>query len=105
MADFSGLALNSMIQMQNQDLNPSSKALKTRKKSIDIPEGANLKVSSKLLKILKDNQDEFNKENIEQSDFNQIDFDAPSNYKQTLYSIVSKHNFLPSSKVHLSSIT
>ena len=61
MADFSGLALNSMIQMQNQELNPSSKALKTRKKSIDIPDGTNLKVSSKLIKILKDNQDEFNK--------------------------------------------
>lgn len=71
MADFSGLALNSMIQMQNQEINANSKI---RKKSFDIPNGSNPKISSKLLKILKDNQEEFGKENDDNLDYNKIEF-------------------------------
>lgn len=84
MADFSGLALNSMIQMQNQEINANSKL---RKKSFDIPDGSNPKISSKLLKILKDNQEEFGKENDEHFGYNQIEL--ISNYKEMKYSGVS----------------
>lgn len=92
MADFSGLALNSMIQMQNQDINTNSKGPKIRKKSFDSPDGTNPKISSKLLKILKDNQEEFGKETNDQLDYNQSELNP--NYNEIKYSNVSSSNFL-----------
>lgn len=55
MADF--VALNSMIQMQSQDMAPTTKQAKTRKKSLELPDSPNVKVSTKLLQILKDNEE------------------------------------------------
>jgi hypothetical protein len=57
MADFSGLA--SVMAVQKDELAQAAKPVnKTHKKTLDLPNSSNSKVSMKLLQILKDNQDE-----------------------------------------------
>ncbi|RNA23828.1 hypothetical protein BpHYR1_039860 [Brachionus plicatilis] len=75
--------------MHNQDTNTNTKGAKTRKKSFDIPDGSNPKISSKLLKILKDNQEEFSKDVNDQPDLNQIE-PVPSSCEMKYSSV--KHN-------------
>jgi len=59
MADFGGLA--SVLQMQNQGLSTSTKQTKqqARKRSLEGNEDPNTRVNSKLLQLLKENQDDF----------------------------------------------
>jgi hypothetical protein len=56
MADFGGLA--SVMQMHNMDLSSQGKQTKNLKKTLDVHQASNSKVSLKLLQILKENQDE-----------------------------------------------
>ena len=66
MTDFGGLA--NMIQKQSHEISSSTKGVKNRKKSLELPQGASAKVNPKLLQILKDNQDEFAEEQTLQLD-------------------------------------
>jgi hypothetical protein len=57
MADFSGLA--SVMAVQKDELAHTAKPVnKAQKKTLELPNSSNSKVSMKLLQILKDNQDE-----------------------------------------------
>lgn len=57
MADFGGLA--SVLQMQNQGVTLATKHSKSRKRSLETIDDPNARVNSKLLQLLKDNQEEF----------------------------------------------
>lgn len=86
MADFGGLA--SVLQMQNQGLLVSPKQAKPqpRKRSLDpLNEEPNTKVNSKLLQLLKENQEDFkiisgNTNELQQQGFQEGGFDFSQPY-------------------------
>lgn len=59
MADFGGLA--SVLQMQNQGIQTATKQTKhhSRKRSLESNDDPNARVNSKLLQLLKENQEDF----------------------------------------------
>lgn len=95
MADFGGLA--SVIQMQNQGITTQNKVAKTRKRSLDITDDPNTKVNSKLLQLLKDNQEEFLEE-TQQTDLDNLNvhnkiYDENENYVSNNFLFKIKYRF------------